>query len=138
MARICTVGVLIIRSTHIAFCSLVFVAVTAHAADQQAGKGELAFNNHCRTCHSLKRDDHRQGPSLHGVVGAEAGSTGYATYSEGMKNAAVTWDASTLDKFIANPDEVIPNNKMKPYTGLTDADVRKQIVDFLQSRGTSE
>jgi cytochrome c len=114
-------------------------AVAAGAADQpSAGKGELAFNNHCRTCHSIKPDDHRQGPSLHGIVGAEAGSTGYAAYSEGMKNSDVTWDEPTLDKFIENPDQVIPNNKMKPYTGLTDEGVRQQIVDFLESRGKSE
>jgi cytochrome c len=113
-------------------------ATTAGAADPpSAGKGELAFNNHCRTCHSLKSDDHRQGPSLHGIVGAKAGSTGFAAYSEGMKNAGVSWDEATLDKFIANPDEVVPNNKMKPYTGLTDAAVRSQIVEFLESRDTS-
>jgi cytochrome c len=52
-----------------------------------------------------------------------------------MKNAGVTWDAATLDRFIANPDQVIPNNKMKPYGGLTDANVRKQIVEFLESQG---
>jgi len=71
---------------------------------------------------------------LNGVIGAKAGSTDYAGYPEGMKSAGVTWDEATLDRFVANPGEVIPNNKMKPYTGLTDANVRKQIVDFLGSK----
>ena len=75
---------------------------------------------------------------MHGIVGAKAGSSGYSAYSEGMRSAGVSWDEATLDRFIANPDEVIPNNKMKPYTGLTDADVRNQIVEFLESRDKSE
>jgi cytochrome c len=127
------------RSTQIAACSLVLAAFAAGAADQPtAGKGELAFNNHCRTCHTLKPGDHRQGPSLHGILGAKAGSTEYAGYSDGMKNAGISWDEATLDKFIENPDQVVPTNKMKPYTGLTDANVRKQIVEFLSSQDNRE
>ena len=52
--------------------------------------------------------------------------------------AGGSWDEATLDRFIASPDEVIPNNKMTPYTGLTDADVRTQIVQFLESRDKSK
>jgi len=127
------------RSTQIAACSLILAAFAASAADQPtAGKGELAFNNHCRTCHTLKPGDHRQGPSLHRILGAKAGSTEYAGYSDGMKNAGISWDEATLDKFIENPDQVVPTNKMKPYTGLTDANVRKQIVEFLSSRDNRE
>jgi cytochrome c len=123
------------RSARVTACSLILAAVATSAATQPpAGQGELAFNNHCRTCHSPKAGDNRQGPSLHGIVGAKAGSSDYAGYSEGMKNAGITWDPSTLDQFIANPDQVIPNNKMKPYSGLTDQNVRKQIIEYLQSQ----
>ncbi|GFE80073.1 cytochrome c [Steroidobacter agaridevorans] len=93
-----------------------------------------AFNNHCRTCHSVKEGDNRLGPSLHNIHGAKAGSSaGFAAYSQGMKSSGVVWDDATLDKFIENPDQVIPNNNMKPYKGIGDAAVRKQIVDFLRS-----
>jgi cytochrome c len=105
------------------------------AAQQSASKGEVVYNNHCRTCHSLKAGDQRQGPSLHGIFGAKAGSTEYAAYSESLKNSGLTWDEATLDQFIANPDQVVPNNKMKPYTGLTDENVRKQIIEHLKSQG---
>lgn len=94
-----------------------------------------AFNNHCRTCHSVKEGDNRLGPSLHNVYGAKAGSSSaYAGYSQGMKSSGVTWDEATLDKFIENPEQVIPNNNMKPYKGIGDAAVRKQILDFLKSQ----
>ena len=48
-----------------------------------------------------------------------------------------TWDEATLDKFIESPDQVIPNNNMKPYKGISDPAVRKQIVDFLKSQSAS-
>jgi len=95
-------------------------------------EGKVAFNNSCRTCHSLKAGDNRLGPSLHGIMGAKAGqSTGYA-YSQSLHQSGVTWDEATLDRWIENPEAAIPNNNMKPYSGLADAAVRKKIVDFLK------
>ena len=97
-----------------------------------ADEGRVAFNNSCRTCHSLKADDNRLGPSLHGIIGAKAGqSTGYA-YSQSLRQSGVTWNEATLERWIENPEAVIPNNNMKPYSGLADAAVRKKIVDFLK------
>ena len=96
------------------------------------------FNNHCRTCHSVKQGDNRLGPSLHNIYGAKAGSApGYANYSQGLKSSGITWDEASLDKFIENPDQVIPNNNMKPYRGLDDEAVRKQIVSFLKSQSAA-
>ena len=40
---------------------------------------------------------------------------------------------SSIDKFITNPDGFIPNNNMKPFTGVSDAATRKKIIDFLAS-----
>ena len=42
---------------------------------------------------------------------------------------------ATLDQFIADPDQVVSGNNMKPYGGITDAAQRKLIVDFLKSGG---
>jgi cytochrome c len=50
-----------------------------------------------------------------------------------MQNSGVAWDEATLDKFIANPDQVVNGNKMKPYTGIADEGQRKEIVAFLKS-----
>ncbi len=98
--------------------------------------GQVAFNTHCRTCHSIKMGDNRLGPSLHGIVGAKAGSVeGYSGYS-GMLGD-ITWDEATLDKFIANPDSIAPNNNMKPFAGIADATERKKILDFLKTSDES-
>jgi cytochrome c len=110
-----------------------WVGMPAFAAES----APTAFNNHCRTCHSVKEGDNRLGPSLHNIYGAKAGSSSsYTNYSQGMKSAGVTWDDATLDKFIESPDQVIPNNNMKPYKGIGDQAVRKQIIDFLKTLGT--
>jgi cytochrome c len=110
----------------------------AWAADaESSGADKVAFNNHCRTCHSDKPGDNRQGPSLHGIVGAKAGSQqGYPNYSGAMKSSGITWDEKTLDKFIANPDSVVPNNNMKPFGGVPDPAVREKIIASLKESGS--
>ena len=109
------------------------VRLTTGMPAAPADKGKLAFNNFCRTCHSLKEGDNRLGPSLYRIVGAKAARSSDYAYSQGLRQSGVTWDAATLDRWIENPESLVPNNSMKPYNGLTDAAVRKSIVDFLQN-----
>jgi cytochrome c len=109
---------------------LVCVAAPARAAEQ----GEAEFNNHCRTCHAIKPGDHRLGPSLYGVYGAKAGTArGYEKYSPGLRNTDLTWDEATLERFIENPDAVVPDNLMRPYPGIRDPAVRKRIIAFMKA-----
>ena len=97
--------------------------------------GQQAFNNACRTCHMVKEGDNRLGPNLHKVVGRKAGSLRDYGFSSAMKEAGFVWNEEKLDRFIANPDEVVPGNNMKPYGGLSSGDDRKKIIAFLaQSR----
>jgi cytochrome c len=105
---------------------------TAAQAGSPSDDGQMRFNNYCRTCHSIKPGDNRLGPSLGGVFGQKAGSVPGFPYSDSMRNAGVTWDEATLDKFIADPDAVAPNNKMRPYTGVGDAAERAKIIAFLK------
>ena len=97
--------------------------------------GQQAFNNACRTCHMMREGDNRLGPNLYKVVGRKAGSLPDYGFSSAMKEADLVWDEQKLDRFIANPDEVVPGNNMKPYGGLSSSDDRKKIIAFLaQSR----
>jgi len=100
--------------------------------DGSAREAQLAFNNHCRTCHVTAEGDNRLGPSLHGVVGREAGSAPGFAYSSAMANADLVWDEETLDRFIENPDAVVPGNNMKPFTGVADAEERARIIAHLK------
>jgi cytochrome c len=105
------------------------------AAPSDADSGQIAFNTHCRNCHSVKEGDNRLGPTLHGIYGKPAGQVkGFAGYSGGL-TAETKWDAATLDKWIANPTAMVSNTTMKPFGGVTDAAQRKLIIDFLAKQG---
>lgn len=105
----------------------------AATTSNAAGTDKAAFNNHCRTCHSPREGDNRLGPSLGNIVGAKAGTQpGYPNYSAAMKSSGIVWDEQTLDRFIADPDAVIPNNNMKPFKGVTDPAVRKRIIEAMR------
>ncbi len=94
----------------------------AGAPGPGCGVGGMIFNNACRTCHATKEGDNRLGPHLHKIIGRKAGSLSNYGYSSAMKGADFVWDREKLDRFIANPDEMVPGNSMKPYGGLTSVD----------------
>jgi cytochrome c len=105
-----------------------FVSQSVKAASEQQ-----VFNNACRTCHTINEGDNRWGPNLYKIIGRRAGSLPDYNYSSALKGAGFVWDKEKLERFIANPDEVVPGNNMKPYGGLASSDDRTRIVSFLQS-----
>jgi cytochrome c len=120
-----------------ALSAMAFMLPSPSALPQASedASGQQAFNNACRTCHVVKEGDNRLGPNLHGIVGRKAGSLPDYGFSSAMKEAGFVWDEQKLDRFIANPDEVVPGNSMKPYGGLSSSDDRKKIIAYLaQSR----
>jgi cytochrome c len=114
--------------------ALTFVSAPSVAQDDADAtrSGKLAFNGSCRTCHSLNEGDNRLGPNLHSIIGRKAGSEDYG-YSPALKSSEMVWDAETLNRFIENPDAVIPGNNMKPYGGISDEQTRVEIVSYLES-----
>jgi len=73
------------------------------------------------------------GPHLNKIIGRKAGSLPDYGYSSAMKSADFVWDEAKLNRFIANPDEIVPGNNMKPYGGLALADDRAKVIAFLLS-----
>ncbi|MGQ0673958.1 MAG: c-type cytochrome [Hyphomicrobium sp.] len=119
--------------TFVVVCAGSMLSLGVRAAELD---GEVAYNNHCRKCHSMKVDDHRLGPSLAGIVGKPAEqASGYTGYSGGLKG--LTWDEATLDTFIADPAAVSSSTNMI-IPPVKDAAERKAIIDFLKSGGKPE
>jgi cytochrome c len=108
------------------FLSLLFVG-SAQAAD--AKKGEALYGR-CLACHALEQD--RVGPRHCGVVGRKAGSVPDFEYSEAMKRSGLTWDAKTLDRFLANPMKVVPGTTMT-YAGISDPSERADLIAYLRT-----
>jgi cytochrome c len=114
--------------------ALVLLSGAASAQDDASARGQqLAFNNHCRTCHVTDEGDNRLGPSLHDIIGREAGSAPGFAYSSAMADADIVWDEETLDSYIENPEAVVPGNNMKPYAGITDPEERAKIIAHLKA-----
>lgn len=97
----------------------------------QADEGQLHYNNHCRTCHSLNEGDHRLGPSLFEMIGRKAGSLDGYRYSSAFTNSDLIWDNDTMDAFLADPDLVIPGNNMNPFQSIAEPEVRRAIIEWL-------
>ncbi|WP_448030150.1 c-type cytochrome [Bradyrhizobium liaoningense] len=97
--------------------------------------GQQAFNNSCRTCHSVKEGDNRLGPNLNKIVGRKAGALPNYNYSSSMKEAGFVWDQDKLTRFMVKPDEVVSGHKMQPYGGVS-AEEAGKVFAYLQSTGS--
>lgn len=87
----------------------------------------------CRSCHSVEPGRTMIGPSLHGIVGKKAASQPGYTYSNALKASGLTWDAATLDAWLASPAKLVPGNKMI-FTGQHDAARRNEVIDYLAAQ----
>ena len=105
-------------------------ATTAARADGDAARGEKRFEE-CVACHSIERNVNSVGPSLHGVFGRKAGELADFRYSPAMKRSGISWTPQTLDTFIADPQKMVPANRM-PYAGMPDAADRADLIAYLQ------
>ena len=84
----------------------------------------------CQACHSLEPGKTILGPSLASIVGRKSATDANFSYSPAMKQAALTWDPSTLDAYLADPAKVVPGNRM-PFPGLKTDHDRKDVIAFL-------
>ena len=103
-------------------------ATAALAADPAAG--EKIFKTQCGICHAVVAGQNRIGPTLFGVVGRPSGGVPGFNYTADHKKLGVTWDAATLDKYLANPRAMVPDTSMI-YAGLKDDAERADLVAYL-------
>ena len=83
---------------------------TGESETGDAVRGKTVFEKRCTGCHAL--DGNREGPRLAGVFGRKAGSVAGFDYSVGLKNSGMTWNEATLEKWLSDPDMVVPDTKM--------------------------
>jgi cytochrome c len=90
--------------------------------------GRAAFEKRCGGCHALDRD--KEGPRLAGVVGRKAGAVSAFPYSDALKKSAVVWNESVFDKWLTDPEKVIPETDMA--FRLDSPAERAAIIAFLK------
>jgi nitrite reductase (NO-forming) len=104
-------------------------ATDAASPEGDAVAGRQVFKK-CQACHSLDSGKTILGPSLAGIVGRKSGAEPDFNYSPAMKQAALTWDAVTLDGYLMDPQKIVPGNRM-PFPGLKTDHDRKDVIAFL-------
>jgi len=107
--------------------ALALAAGTAHAAD--AARGKALYDTRCAGCHSI--DANRVGPAHRGVVGRKAGTAKGYDYSPALKASTVVWDARSLERWLADPEQLIPGQRMG-YSVPEAAD-RADLVEYLRA-----
>ena len=103
---------------------------TALAGPGDPIRGNAIFEKRCTGCHALEVD--REGPRLAGVYGRRAGSVSGFTYSAGLKKSGVTWDEATLEKWLSDPDRMIPDNNMS--FSVPKAAERQDVIAYLEQK----
>jgi glucose/arabinose dehydrogenase/cytochrome c2 len=97
--------------------TLALIACLAGAAPslaQDVEAGKVIFQQQCALCHTAETGDGggAQGPALGGVVGRAAASNPDFSYTPALKSSGLTWDAATLDHFLAAPTQAVPGSAM--------------------------
>jgi len=121
MLRIATIAVS-------AALGVLFVCSRALAAGD-AAHGETVYQG-CQDCHSLDSND--VGPRHRGVFGRKAGSLSDYSYSPALKASGLTWDEDTLEKWLTDPQKLVPGAKM--FFHLDNAQDRADVIEYLKER----
>jgi cytochrome c len=100
----------------------------ALGGEGDATHGKLVFEKRCTGCHALEVD--REGPRLEGVFGRKAGSVPGFSYSTGLKGAGFTWNEAMLERWLSDPDQVVPDNNMS--FSVPKAEERRDLIAFLK------
>ena len=93
-----------------------------------ASRGRELFEKRCTGCHSL--DAPRVGPALRAVYGRRAAADPTFPYSDALKRTRLRWDDDTLNRWLADPDALVPDTDMA--FRLTQAEERAAIIAYLQ------
>jgi cytochrome c len=111
--------------------STVALLSPALAEPGDVARGEHAFRA-CAPCHSLETDRNMTGPSLAGLWGRKAGSLpSFERYSDALKSSGIIWEDRSLDGWLTDPEEMVPDNEM-PFDGIKNPRDRADLLAFLK------
>jgi cytochrome c len=125
----------------LAGCGRSDTAVVAHASGEaspariEAGRKLFA---RCAGCHEVgPKAGNIFGPHLNGVLGRQAGTVAGYAYSPALKASMLVWDEAKLTAFIRDSEKVVPGNKMRFMSFLSDRQAG-EIVAYLATQGGTE
>lgn len=96
---------------------------------QLVEQSENVFSQ-CSGCHAMRPSVNGEGPSLAGVVNSEVASAKRYIYSPALTEFGGKWTVSRLDRFLKNPQAVVPGTTMN-FSGIEDEATRQEIIKYL-------
>ncbi|MGZ9033304.1 MAG: c-type cytochrome [Rhodospirillales bacterium] len=100
-----------------------------------ATRGQEVFKK-CTACHAIEEGKHKVGPSLHGVIGRQAGSTDFTRYV-GLKGADFVWTEENVFEYLADPTAFVKSKTQNPRSGmaykLPKPDERADVIAYLKT-----
>jgi alcohol dehydrogenase (cytochrome c) len=106
---------------------------TQALAQGNVTEGKTVFENQCASCHSTEPGKQGFGPSLAAILGRLSGTLPGFNYTPAMVNAHLTWDAKTLDEFLASSTQKVPGTSMP--VSLPNASARADVIAYLGTLG---
>jgi cytochrome c len=112
-------------------CCVIGVAalLTLPAVAADSVRGRELYESRCGACHSVDAD--RVGPRHAGVLGRRAGAVTTYNYTPALKASTILWTATTLDRWLADPEGLIPGQRMG-YR-VDDACDRSDLIEYLST-----
>jgi cytochrome c len=94
----------------------------------ESGQGKVDFEKRCGGCHTA--DTIKVGPKLRGIFGRPAGRDPGFPYSSALKAAQFSWDEPALNKWLTDPEDLVPDTDMA--FRLSDKAERTRIIEYLK------
>ncbi len=87
----------------------------------------------CAACHTFTEGGKTvTGPNLYDIVNRPVAAHQGFAYSEAIKSKGGKWTLADLDKYLTNPKDAVPGNKMA-FAGLPDPAERADLLAYLRS-----
>ncbi len=96
----------------------------------QKGPLLVTMSVKCSGCHVLRKRTHGIGPDLWDIVGSEVARHSGFQYSQSLKKFGGRWSRARLDKFLRDPEKLVPGTTMKT-PGIEDKQQRQAIIEYL-------
>jgi len=112
--------------------AIVFASTGLAFAAGDVNRGAQLYRQ-CAACHSVTPSEHLTGPSLAHIWNRRAASAeDFRRYSDALKSSGLVWNEATLDKWLADPEKLVPGTSMT-FPGLKDTQQRQDVIAYLRA-----
>lgn len=110
--------------------AVVALACVLAASGADPARGKALYEARCGGCHAIAENG--PGPRHQGLFGCRAGTQSGYTYSEALRASGIVWNDAKLDRWLADPNALVPGNAMVVQLAPL-ATERADLIAFLRT-----